>query len=96
MLDGPAQRRIEKVAGLVYDILAKHSVAGPLPPETELAKLGLTSIDMVELMLSVEADFDIIIPAPDITLENFRSILSIDSLIGRLDPATSDDAVATS
>ena len=95
MLDRPAQRRIDKVAGLVCEILAKHSVAGPLAPDAELAKLGLTSIDMVELMLAVEAEFDVMIPPPDITSETFRSVRSIDGLIGRLDPTTSDDAASS-
>jgi acyl carrier protein len=88
MLDRPAERRVGKVADLVGEILAKHSVPGPVAPDAELAKLGLTSIDMVELMLAVEAEFDVIIPPPDITTENFRSIESIDRLIGKLDAAT--------
>ena len=96
MLDRPARRRIDKVAGLVCEILAKHSVAGPLAPDAELAKLGLTSIDMVELMLAVEADFDVTIPPPDITSENFRSIRAIDHLIGKLDPTTSDESLPRS
>ncbi len=92
MLDRPAQRRIGKVAELVCEILAKHSVSGPLAADAELAKLGLTSIDMVELMLAVEAEFDVMIPPPDITTENFRSIGSIDHLIGKLAPTTNDAA----
>lgn len=94
MLDRPAQRRIDKVAGIVSEILAKHSVAAPIAPDAELAKLGLTSIDMVELMLAVEAEFDVIIPPTDITTENFRSILAIDRLIGKLDPTTADQPVS--
>lgn len=92
MLNQLKQRRIEKVAELVCDILAKHSVSGPLAPDAELAKLGLNSIDMVELMLAVEAEFDVMIPPPDITTENFRSIATIDHLIGKLDPATNETA----
>lgn len=94
MLDRLAQRRTDKVAGIVGEILAKHSVAGPIGRDADLAKLGLTSIDMVELMLAVEAEFDVIIPPTDITTENFRSILAIDTLIGRLDPASADDPVS--
>lgn len=92
MLDRPDQRRTAKVAAIVGEILAKHAVSGPLAPDAELAKLGLTSIDMVELMLAVEAEFDIMIPAPDITTESFRSIRSIDLLIGKLDPRTGEPA----
>lgn len=95
MLDRPAQRRADRIAGLVGEILAKHSVSGLVAPEAELAKLGLTSIDMVELMLAVEAEFDVMIPPSEITLENFRSIRSVDRLVGRLAPNTSHEAAAT-
>ncbi len=84
MLDRTPQRRIDKIAGLVGEILSRHAVKGPVAENTELARLGLNSIDMVELMLAVEADFDLMIPASEITLDNFRSIAAIDLLVGRL------------
>lgn len=77
-----------KIATLVGEILAKHGPAGDVAQDAELAKLGMTSIDMVELMLGVEADFDILIPPPDITAENFRSIATIRRLVERLSGAS--------
>ncbi len=74
----------DKVAELVTEILARHGVGGEVAPDVELAKLGMTSIDMVELMLGVEAEFDLTIPPADITLENFRSIATVRRLIDRL------------
>jgi acyl carrier protein len=38
---------------------------------------------MVNLMLAVELEFDIAIPQPDITPENFHSVTAIKSLVVR-------------
>ena len=84
----------DPIGELVTAILAKHDVKDPVDADAELARLGLTSIDMVELMLSVEADFDITIPPEDITLENFRSIASIRRLVDRLRSMAERDAAA--
>jgi acyl carrier protein len=51
----------------------------------DLVAIGLTSVDMVSLMLDVEAEFDVMIPATDITPQNFRSIAAIDALVSRLE-----------
>jgi len=39
---------------------------------------------MVSLMIAVEAEFNITIPASDITPANFRSISTIEALIVRI------------
>jgi acyl carrier protein len=41
---------------------------------------------MVSLMLTVEAEFDITIPASEITPENFRSVSTIETLILKINP----------
>jgi acyl carrier protein len=41
---------------------------------------------MVNLMLSIEAAFDIMIPGSEITPANFRSIATIEALIMRIKP----------
>lgn len=84
MLDDNDTQLSDRVTGLVTEILAKHGAGGSVGVEMELAKLGMTSIDMVELMLAVEADFDVTIPPSDITLENFRSIAAIRRMVERL------------
>ena len=73
-----------RIADLVAAILAKYPEAGPLAPEADLARSGMTSIDMVELMLAVEAEFDVTIPPPEITLENFRSVAAVDGMVTKL------------
>jgi len=44
----------------------------------------MTSMDMVNLMLAVEAEFDMTIPQADITPENFQSPQSIERLVAKL------------
>ena len=81
--DTPVEARINAV---VAEVLGKYGVAGPVTPEADLGRYGLTSIDMVELMLSVEAEFDATIPPAEITLANFRSVSSIAAMVSRLRP----------
>jgi acyl carrier protein len=52
-------------------------------PDTRLAEIGLTSMDMVNLMLGVEAEFDFTIPQSEITPENFKSIRTLQRMIAR-------------
>ena len=44
----------------------------------------MSSIKMVNLMLAVEAEFDLTIPQGDITPDNFRSVASVEALLVRL------------
>jgi acyl carrier protein len=58
-------------------------------PESLLVDAGLTSMDMVNLMLGVEAEFDFTIPQSEITPENFQSVKTLKRLIvSQLQPAT--------
>jgi acyl carrier protein len=78
---------VERVRGLVGDILERRSVRRAVPLEEDLREAGLNSLDMVNLMLAVEAEFDLKIPDADMTLRNFRSISAIDALVSSLLPA---------
>jgi acyl carrier protein len=78
----PADANVrDRVIGLVADILAKNSVIVDVLPISRLTDIGLTSMDMVNLMLAVEAEFDMTIPQADITPENFQSPHSIERLV---------------
>jgi acyl carrier protein len=68
----------------VAQILGKPDAAATLPLEGRLSELGMSSIKMVNLMLAVEAEFDLTIPQADITPENFRSVASVEALLERL------------
>jgi acyl carrier protein len=41
-------------------------------------------MDMVNLVLAVESEFDLLIPEVSITPANFRSVAAISSLVGAL------------
>lgn len=75
-----------RVVALVERILASATQTRPVSLTMRLADLGVTSIQMVSLMLAVESAFQLTIPQADITPENFHSIASIAALIDRLQP----------
>ena len=74
----------DRLLGLVERVLDRPGAGPTLPPEASLSELGVSSLKMVSLMLSVEAEFDLSIPQNEITPENFRSISSIQALVTRL------------
>ena len=75
-----------RLVGLVEQILAKNAQTRPVSLTMRLVDLGVTSIQMVNLMLSVEAEFKLTIPQAEITPQNFQSIASIAALIAKLCP----------
>ena len=79
----------ERLLGLVEKVLERPGAGPTLPTDASLSELGLSSLKMVSLMLSVEVEFDLSIPQNEITPENFRSIHSIQALVMRLMAAKS-------
>jgi acyl carrier protein len=77
-----------RLTALVRDILAQNSIIATVASDTLLVDIGLTSMDMVNLMLGVEAEFDFMIPQEQITPENFQSVLTLERLVaGQLQAA---------
>src|SRR5436305_14503730 len=74
----------ERVISLVTNILSTNSIVVDVLPGSRLADIGMTSMDMVNLMLAVEAEFDLMIPQADITPEHFQSVDTIHRLVVRL------------
>jgi acyl carrier protein len=74
----------ERVSALVRQLLAKRSIARPVGRDDDLAEIGLSSLDMVNLMLAVEGEFDVKIPDRDMTPTNFRTVARIEALLGAL------------
>ena len=70
-----------RLLALVKSILAQNAIAADLDQATLLVDVGLTSMDMVNLMLGVEAEFDFTIPQGDITPENFQSVDTLTRLV---------------
>jgi acyl carrier protein len=71
----------DRVTVLVRQLLAKRAIERPVGADDILTECGLTSLDTVNLMLAVEAEFDIKIPDRDMTPSNFRSIARIGALV---------------
>jgi len=79
---GVAPELRPRLQGLVCGILGRGTSS--VPAEAALSELGMSSIKMVNLMLAVEAEFDLSIPQQDITPANFRSLASVEALLRRL------------
>ena len=84
LLDRTNAHSTERVTQLVRQIMAKRSIDRSVGYDDVLSEFGLSSLDMVNLMLAVETEFDIKIPDRDMTPSNFRSIAQIDKLVGAL------------
>lgn len=70
-----------RIVILVKSILEQNSITLEIAPDTKLVDAGLTSMDMVNLMLGVEAEFDFTIPQDEITPENFQSVETLERLV---------------
>jgi acyl carrier protein len=84
LLDRTDTNSTERVAQLVRQLMAKRSIDRSVGYDDVLGECGLSSLDMVNLMLAIETEFDIKIPDRDMTPSNFRSIAQIDKLVGAL------------
>ena len=84
MLERTDLHSAERVGVLVRALLRKRSIERPVGSDDDLTERGLSSLDIVNLMLSVEAEFGVKIPERDMTPSNFRSIARIDALVQRL------------
>jgi acyl carrier protein len=79
----PALSLRPRLLALIGQILDKGDGAS-LPVDARLSELGMSSIKMVNLMLAVEGEFDLTIPQNEITPDTFRSVTSIEAMLGRL------------
>jgi acyl carrier protein len=71
----------DRITAIASRMLLKRGVT-TIPGSTDnLRDAGLTSLDMVNLMLAIEAEFDIEIPQSAMTPDNFDTIAAMDSLV---------------
>ncbi|MGH8326707.1 MAG: phosphopantetheine-binding protein [Steroidobacteraceae bacterium] len=77
----------ERLIGLVRRILGPSAASRPIPIDVRLSDLGMSSLKMVNLMLTIESEFDIVIPQSEITPEHFESIASVEALLAKLPPS---------
>jgi len=78
--------REARICGIVTKMLTKRGRAAQFQADQPLHDAGLSSLDMVNLMLAVEMEFDLEIPQREITPENFRSVAAIGRLVEALVP----------
>jgi acyl carrier protein len=70
-----------RVLCVIRSILEQNASSADIHPESRLVDIGLNSMDMVALMLKVEAEFDLTLPQPEITPENFQSVKTLELMI---------------
>jgi len=71
----------DRVTEIVRHLLEKQGLDAAVGPDDDLADRGLSSSDLVNLMLTVEDEFGIAIPERAMRPAHFRSIASIDALV---------------
>ena len=70
-----------RITRLIRRILVERCVERTVSSDDDLRDIGLTSLDMMSLVLLVEAEFDVRIPESKITPGNFRSIRAMSALV---------------
>jgi acyl carrier protein len=70
-----------RITAIAAKMLAKRGVKTDPAPQQNLRDAGLTSLDMVNFMLALEAEFDVEFPQSAMTPENFDTIAAIDALL---------------
>ena len=74
----------EQIIEVVRRMLADRGITRTFGAQEDLREAGLTSLDMVNLVLAVEAALGVAIPEAEITPANFRSVATIEALVTRL------------
>ncbi|HLI67216.1 MAG TPA: phosphopantetheine-binding protein [Caulobacteraceae bacterium] len=87
MADGNLVSRQARIFSIVSAMLAKQGFPGQVEPNQSLQEAGLTSLDLVNLMLAIEAEFDFEVPQDEMTPENFSSVRAIERLLDSFVPA---------
>ena len=80
VVNADVQRRL---LDLVQAILKQNAIKAEIDLDSPLVDVGLTSMDMVNLMLAVEAEFDFTIPQSEISPENFQSVRTLERMVMR-------------
>ncbi len=71
----------DRVLSVVRNVIRQNAITADVHPESRLVDIGLSSMGMVELMLKIEAEFDLILPQLEITPENFQSVKAMERMI---------------
>lgn len=74
----------ERISRIVGEFLTRRNAGAQVTADLDLRNAGLSSLDLVNLMLAVESEFDIFIPEKKMTPQNFSSVRSIEDLVTSL------------
>jgi acyl carrier protein len=74
----------DRVLNIVQRLLTERSITAMVGPDDNLLEAGLNSLDILNLVLSLEAEFDMPIPEAEITPANLLTISGICGLISGL------------
>lgn len=75
---------LTRVMSVLQDIRPWQSNGLAYQATSNLADSGFTSVEMVKVMLGIEAAFDVMIPQDLITPENFASATAISAMMVRI------------
>ena len=79
-----ADETAARVMAVLKAVRARSSVPLAIAEDTRLADAGFTSLEMVDVMLAIEAEFGLELPQAEITPENFTSAASIALMLRRI------------
>ncbi len=65
-------------------VMAERAPSTEFSPDASLTDVGMSSLDLVGLMLAVEAEFDIMIPPAYLKPERFKSVSAIARMVESL------------
>ena len=74
----------ERVSRVVQRLLVERSLSPAIQPDDDLRVAGLTSLDMISLVLAMEAEFGLLVPETHIKPDNFQSVAAISGLVTAL------------
>jgi acyl carrier protein len=71
----------DRITAIAWRMLTRRGVPAIPGSGDNLREAGLTSLDMVNLVLAIEAEFDIEIPQSAMTPDNFDTVAAIVALV---------------
>ena len=74
----------EQITEIVEAMLIRRDRSPNIAADASLTDAGLTSLDMVNLIMAIEDRFEIEIPQRRMTPANFRTIAAIEQLVAGL------------
>jgi acyl carrier protein len=87
MSNAAHQSTDDRVATIVSRLLGARLPSREIARDEALTDVGLISLDMVNLMLEIESNFNVRVPSRMVTPRNFKSIESIARMLDALNVA---------